>query len=231
MWWFDPFYLVILAPALLLAFYAQMKVKSAYARWTRQPNMRGLTGAQAAQQLIPGLGLYGVGIEGTPGELTDHYDPRSKTLRLSQGVANTASVASLAIVSHELGHALQDAKGYAPLKLRTAIVPAVRLSPMVSFVLFIIGFLLGSQPLLWLGVIVFSATVIFSLVTLPVEFDASRRGLQMLQAYNLVDGRDLKGAKAVLNAAALTYVAAAAQAVLTLLYYLMRLGLLGGRDD
>ncbi len=230
MWWFDPMYFVFLGPALLLALFAQMRVKSAYAKYTKEPNSQGLTGLQAAQRLMPALGLN-LNVEGVPGKLSDHYDPRSKTLRLSPGVANQPSVASLAIVSHELGHAMQDARNYAPLKLRGAIVPAVRLSPMVSMGLFLLGYFLNSTPILWLGVIIFSMTVVFALVTLPVEFDASHRGLQMLQSYNLVDGRELKGAKAVLNAAALTYVAAAAQSVLTLLYYLMRLGLLGSRDD
>jgi len=230
MWWFDPMYFVFLGPALLLALFAQMRVKSAYAKYTKEPTAQGLTGLQAARRLMPALGLN-LNVEGVPGKLSDHYDPRSKTLRLSPGVANQPSVASLAIVSHELGHAMQDARNYAPLKLRGAIVPAVRLSPMVSMGLFLLGYFLNSTPILWLGVIIFSMTVVFALVTLPVEFDASHRGLQMLQSYNLVDGRELKGAKAVLNAAALTYVAAAAQSVLTLLYYLMRLGLLGSRDD
>jgi len=180
-----------------------------------------LTGLQAAQQLMPAMGLS-LNVEGTPGELTDHYDPRSKTLRLSEGVARTPSVASVAIVAHELGHAMQDKQGYAPLKLRSAIVPAVQISPMIAYGLFVIGFLMASAALQNLGIIFFSLTVVFALITLPVELNASSRGLKMLQSYQLLDGTEMKGAQSVLRAAALTYVAAAVQALLTLLYFVTR---------
>ncbi len=169
-------------------------------------------------------GLGDVQVEGTPGELTDHYDPRSKKLALSAGVAQQPSVASLAIVAHEIGHALQDHQGYAPLKLRGAIVPAVQVSVWVAPLLFFAGLLLGMTQLAWVGVILFGASVVFALVTLPVEFDASRRALGLLQSYSLADGRELQGAKAVLDAAALTYVAALAQTLMTLLYYVSILG-------
>lgn len=219
MFYLDPMYFVLMAPALLLAFFAQMKVRSAYARYTRVANSRGMTGLQAARTILGPEGLHDVNVEGTPGELTDHYDPRSKTLRLSAGVAQQPSVASLAIVAHEIGHALQDHTGYAPLKLRGAIVPAVQLSSWVAPLLFFIGFLLGVTQLAWLGVIFFGASVVFALITLPVELDASRRALRLLQSYNLADGQELRGAKSVLDAAALTYIAALAQTLLTLLYY------------
>ncbi len=226
--YFDPMYLVFMAPALLLAFYAQFKVKRAYATYTRVANERGITGLQAARMILPGEGLSGVSVEGTPGQLTDHYDPRTKTLRLSAGVAQQPSVAALAIVAHEIGHALQDNQGYTPLKLRSAIVPAVQVSAWVAPILFLIGFLFNMLSLAWLGVIFFAASAVFALVTLPVEFNASRRALQLLQTYQLTDGRELQGAKAVLDAAALTYVAALAQTLATLLYYVT---LLGRRND
>ncbi len=225
---FDPMYLVFMAPALLLAFYAQFKVKRAYATYTRVANERGITGLQAARMILPGEGLSGVSVEGTPGQLTDHYDPRTKTLRLSAGVAQQPSVAALAIVAHEIGHALQDNQGYTPLKLRSAIVPAVQVSAWVAPILFLIGFLFNMLSLAWLGVAFFAASAVFALVTLPVEFNASRRALKLLQTYQLTDGRELQGAKAVLDAAALTYVAALAQTLATLLYYVT---LLGRRND
>jgi len=213
-------YLVFVGPALLLAFYAQFKVKGAYNKWTRVANARGHTGLDVAQAILHAEGLNGVGVQGVAGELTDHYDPRSKTLRLSAGVAKQPSVAALAIVTHEIGHALQDHHGYAPLKLRGAIVPAVQVSAWVAPALFFLGLILGLTELAWLGVAFFGASVVFALVTLPVEFDASRRALRLLQTYQLADGRELQGAKAVLDAAALTYIAALAQTLLTMLYYI-----------
>lgn len=224
MFYFDPMYLVFLAPALLLAFFAQMKVRSAYATYTKVRNARGMTGLDAARTILGPEGLQDVQVEGTPGELTDHYDPRSKKLRLSAGVAQQPSVAALAIVAHEIGHALQDHTGYAPLKLRGAIVPAVQVSSWVAPILFFIGFLLGLTQLAWLGVILFGMSAVFALITLPVELDASKRALRLLQSYNLADGGELKGAKSVLDAAALTYIAALAQTLLTLLYYVSILG-------
>jgi hypothetical protein len=221
MFYFDPLFCLFAIPGLLLAIWAQIQVKAAYAKYTQVDNRRGLTGLQAAQYLMSNLGLA-LNVEGTPGQLSDHYDPRSKTLRLSQGVAQQPSVASVAIVAHELGHAMQDKTGYGPLKLRGAIVPAVQLSPMVSYVLFMVGFLLQSPSLVNLGIIVFSISVVFSLITLPVEFNASKRGLQMIESNQLLVGEEMNGARAVLRAAALTYVAAAVQSVMTLLYYISR---------
>jgi len=222
MFYFDPLYFVIVLPGFLLALWAQAKVRGAYKKYTQIPNSRQLTGLAAAQQLIPALGLNNLNVEGTPGELSDHYDPRSKTLRLSQGVAREPSIASVAIVSHELGHAMQDATGYGPLKLRSAIVPAVQVSPMIAYALFMAGFIFSSPSLTNIGILFFGVTVLFSLITLPVEFDASRRGLKMLESNSLLTVNEMDGAKAVLRAAALTYVAAAVQALLTLLYLLSR---------
>jgi Zn-dependent membrane protease YugP len=204
---------------LLLAMWAQLKVKGAYAKYFRVPNQRGLTGLDAAKIILPQEGLMGVSIEGIPGELTDHYDPRTKKLRLSAGVAKQPSVASLAVTVHEIGHALQDQQHYGPLKLRGAIVPAVQVSSWVAPIMFFIGLFLGMTQLAWLGIILFGLGAVFALITLPVEFNASKRGLRLLQTYQLADGGEIQGAKAVLDAAALTYVAALVQALVTILYY------------
>jgi Zn-dependent membrane protease YugP len=224
MFYFDPMYLIFMLPALALAFFAQAKVKGAYAKYTQIRNSRGMTGLDAARAILGPEGLYDVQVEGTPGQLTDHYDPRTKKLRLSAGVAQQPSVAALAIVAHEIGHALQDHTGYAPLKLRGAIVPAVTVSSWVAPILFFIGFLLGLTQLAWLGVLLFGLSAVFALITLPVELNASHRALRLLQTYQLADGSELQGAKSVLDAAALTYVAALAQTLLTLLYYVSILG-------
>jgi Zn-dependent membrane protease YugP len=221
---FDPMYFVFVMPALLLAFYAQMKVRGAYSQWLRVANLRGMSGLDAARYLLNANQLGHIAVEGTPGELTDHYDPRTKTLRLSPGVANSRSVASLAIVAHEVGHAVQDAAAYAPLQFRGAIVPAIQVSSFVGPLLFLIGLLIRSTELAWLGVIFFGGTVVFSLVTLPVELNASARALAMLRTDGLVTTvEEENGARRVLNAAALTYVAALAQTLLTLLYYVFLL--------
>ncbi|NOZ05138.1 MAG: zinc metallopeptidase [Chloroflexi bacterium] len=219
MFFFDPMYFVFALPALLLAFYAQMKVKSSYAKYLKVPNMRGINGEQAARSLLSANGLDYVNIEGIPGELTDHYDPRSKTLRLSAGVARSSSVAAVGIVAHEVGHAVQDAKAYTPLRLRAGLVPVVNLGSWLGPIIFLAGLFMQSSSLAWMGVILFGGTAIFALVTLPVELDASRRALKMLETNGLVGVQDAKGAKSVLQAAALTYVAALAQALSTLLYY------------
>ena len=227
---FDPMYFVFVMPALLLAFYAQMKVRSAYSKWLKVANLRGLSGLDAARYLLSANQLGDVSIEGAPGELSDHYDPRTRTLRLSQGVANSRSVASLAIVANEVGHASQDATAYAPLKFRGAIVPAIQISSYVGPLLFLIGLLINSTSLAWLGVIFFGGTVLFSFVTLPVELNASARAIAMLRNDGLVTTADEEGgARSVLNAAALTYVAALAQTLMTLLYYISILS--GNRRD
>jgi Zn-dependent membrane protease YugP len=223
MFYFDPLYFVFALPALLLAFYAQFKVRSAYNQYLRVPNMRGLTGLDVARALLGPLALNHVNIEGTPGELTDHYDPRSKTLRLSQGVAHSRSVAAVAIVAHEIGHALQDNEAYAPLRLRGGLVPALTVSSWVSPLLFFFGWITANTTLAWIGVAGFGLAALFALVTLPVEFNASARGLYLLRNYQLVDGRELAQAKSVLDAAALTYVAALAQTISTMLYYIFLL--------
>ena len=224
MFFFDPMYLVFALPALLFAFYAQMKVQGAYNKWLKVANSRGMTGQDAARYLLSANQLGDIGIQGIPGKLTDNYDPRDKTLHLSQEVANGRSVASIAIVAHEIGHAVQDAQGYGPMKVRGAIVPAITIGSWVGPILFFIGFLLQSMPLAWLGVILFAGTTVFALITLPVELNASARALSMLRNDGLIANEtEIDGAKNVLSAAALTYIAALAQSLLTLLYYVFLL--------
>ena len=222
MFFFDPLYLVFAIPPLLLAMWAQWKVQSTFARYARVPTSTGVNGIQTAQVLINRNGLN-VGVTSVPGHLTDHYDPRNKTVALSESSMQN-SVASVAVVAHELGHAMQDKENYGPLKLRGAIVPAVQLGGWVGPIMFLVGLMLASEALMWVGIIGFGLAALFAIVTLPVEFDASRRALVMLQSNNLLTTQELRGAKKVLDAAALTYVAAAAQALTTLLYYVTLMG-------
>lgn len=224
MFFFDPMYLLFALPGLLLALYAQMKVQSAYAKWLQRPNRRVLSGVEAARDLLSAGQLGDVGIQGIPGKLSDNYDPRSKVLNLSADVANGRTVASVAIVAHEIGHAMQDATNYTPMKLRSAIVPAVQVGSFVGPLLFILGLLLRITPLAWLGLIAFGATTLFALVTLPVELNASSRALAMLRENGIVTSdEEVSGAKDVLSAAALTYIAALLQSILTLMYYVFLL--------
>lgn len=211
-------FLLFALPGLLLGFWAQFTLRSTFARYAEVPTQTGVTGVDTAQKLMQAEGLH-IGVRGTSGELTDFYDPRSKTINLSQS-SQVNSVASVAVVAHEMGHAVQDAQGYTPMRLRSAIVPAVSLGAWVGPAMFLIGLWLNSQSLAFIGLIAFSAGAIFSLVTLPVEFDASRRGLAMLQSTGILMPQELPGAQKVLRAAALTYVAAALQAVGTVLYFL-----------
>jgi len=227
-------YLIFALPALLLALYAQWKVKSTYSRYSQVPNARGITGQEAARILLRSTGLDHISLEQTPGTLSDHYDPGKDVLRLSRGVANSPSVAALGIVAHEIGHAHQDATNYSPLRLRAGLVPIVNIGSWLGPIIFIIGLLFvapstGSNTVAWIGLFLFAGTAVFSLVTLPVEFNASKRALQLLENYQLASGQELQQTKAVLDAAALTYVAALAQALSTLLYYFMILS--GSRHD
>jgi Zn-dependent membrane protease YugP len=230
----DPRYFLFAVPALLLAFYAQWRVRSAYGRYSRKPNRRGLSGNEVARVLLRSVGLEQVRVEEAPGQLGDHYDPSKKVLRLSREVAQGRSVASLGIVAHEVGHAMQDATNYGPLKVRAGLVPAVQIGSWLGPIVFLVGLLLsgisGSTTIAWVGLFLFAGTVVFALVTLPVEFNASRRAQQMLRVYQLADGRELQETKRVLDAAALTYVAGLAQALSTLLYYVFLLTGFSRRD-
>ncbi|MDP6346735.1 MAG: zinc metallopeptidase [Dehalococcoidia bacterium] len=218
MFFFDPMYLLFAAPAMLVMLYAQARVRSAYGKYAKVPNMSRVNGLDVARKLVGAFGLQ-VMIEEHPGTLTDHYDPRRKALRFSRDIYNTPSVASLGIVAHEVGHALQDHYGYAPMRLRSALVPVTNIGTKVGYVFFFLGIIIGMSGFVWLGIILFSAAVLFSLATLPVELDASRRAKQMLTAAGLVTEEESQGVNAVLSAAALTYVAALLQAVATLLYF------------
>ena len=230
----DPRYLIFALPALLLALYAQMRVKSTYNRYSRKPNRRGISGAEAARILLRSMGLDQIQVETAPGQLSDHYDPGKKVLRLSQGVANGRSVAALGVAAHELGHVMQDASNYAPLRLRSGLVPAVNIGSWLGPIIFFVGFFLsgftGSTTIAWIGLFLFAGTVVFALVTLPVELNASRRAQELLRTYQLADGQELQETKKVLNAAALTYIAAVAQALSTLLYYVFLLTGFSRRD-
>lgn len=229
MYFFNPTYWLYMAPAIILMLVVQWYVNSAYRKWSEVPNRNNFSGAQAAQRLMQRAGLYGVQIEAVQGRLSDHYDPRTKVLRLSPNVYQGKSVASLAIAAHELGHAQQDQEGYFPLRFRAAIVPVVNIGSYLGWILIFAGLLLGFTQLAWLGLIVFAGGALFALITLPVELNASARAKRMLVESGLIVGEEeQKGVNNVLNAAALTYVAALITAVMQLLYY-ASLVLGGGR--
>jgi hypothetical protein len=229
-------YLLFILPPLIFMIWAQGRVSSAYNKYSKVRNMRGLTGAQAAQTLLEYNGLGDVTVEGAKGRLTDHYDPRRKVLRLSSAVANTPSVAALGIVAHEVGHAAQDKLGYVPMKFRSALFPVANLGSSFGFICVILGLILFAfnvafgATLAWVGVGLFAAAVLFALVTLPVEYNASSRARQMLQATGLVSAEEYQGASAVLSAAALTYVAALLQAVAQLFFFILLVGGMGRRS-
>lgn len=232
MYWpmFDPIYYLFAIPALILGLYAQYKVRSAYARFSRVGNTSGIVGYEAARRLLAISGVGQVTLQEKPGHLSDHYDPRSKTLALSSGVARSASVASLGIVAHEVEHAIQHHREYLPLKLRSGLVPVVRIGSWLGPIILLGGMVLPIPNMSLIGLLFFSATLVFSLVTLPVEFDASRRAVSMLQGSGMMSGVDERGVQQVLSAASLTYVAAATQALSTILYYVFLLGGYRRRD-
>jgi Zn-dependent membrane protease YugP len=233
---FSPTWLLLALPGILLGLWAQARVRSNFNKYGQVRTLRNVTGSQVARDLLDAQGLYDVAVEETQGMLTDHYDPRTRVLRLSPQVYRTPSVAAAGIAAHEMGHALQHAKGYAPLQLRSALVPATQfgsnLAPMIFFGGFILQWL-GAASLgywvAWLGVALFGIAVIFTLVTLPVEFDASRRAKALLQSHGVIVGQEMTGVNKVLDAAAWTYVAAAVAAVGQLLYYVLLLT--GGRRE
>jgi hypothetical protein len=231
MFFFDPLYIIISLPALLLAFFAQWRVRSALNKYSQVYTGRGATGARVARALLDGYGLNNVGIERANGFLGDHYDPLSRTLRLSADVYDTPSVAAVGIAAHEAGHALQHAEGYWPLQVRSLMVPAVQFGSFLGPIVFFLGFAFLGEGLAWIGVGLFALVAVFALVTLPVEFDASRRAKELLTGQGYVWGDEAKGVTAVLDAAALTYVAGLAQALSTLLYYIFLLTGFGRRRE
>jgi hypothetical protein len=225
---FDPLYLLLTLPGILLAMWAQGRVQATFAEYASVPTTRGLSGADVAAAILRVHGISDVRIEPTDGFLADHYDPWSKSLRLSREVYLGRTVAAAGVAAHEVGHAIQHARGFVPLQLRSALVPALQVTNTLAMPTIVIGFLLAGfhawigAPILWLGIALFGAMVLFQLVTLPVELDASRRALAAIEQGGIVTGEELRGARKVLTAAALTYLAAAISSVLTLLYFVLR---------
>lgn len=234
---FDPLYLVVIGIGMALSLWAQARVKGTFRKYSQMGTRSGMTGAQVAQRILDENRIHDVSIEPIRGSMTDHYDPRSKTLRLSEPVYGSKSMAAFGVAAHEVGHAIQHANGYAPLKFRSAWVPVANLGGGLSMIVLILAFFLGGaatvtgQNVALIGVLLFATTTIFTLVTLPVEFDASKRALLALESGGYVSSDELTGARKVLNAAAMTYVAAFVTSLLTLLYWASRLGLLGGSRD
>jgi Zn-dependent membrane protease YugP len=231
--YFNFSYFYVLIPAMILAVYAQNKVNSTFNKYSRVRSRSGMTGAEAAQRLLNAAGIYDVRIEGVRGSLTDHYDPSKKVLRLSESVYGSTSLAAIGVAAHETGHAVQHARGYAPLSLRSAMVPLTNIGSRMAMPLIILGVIFGGTysnsgyGLIQFGIVLFSLSVLFALITLPVEFNASSRAVKMLGEYGILDYDEISPVKQVLSAAALTYVAAAASAIASLL----RLVLIFGRRN
>jgi hypothetical protein len=226
---FDPLYFVFMIPGVILMLWAQSKVKGSYNKFSKIANDEGLTGAQVARRILDANGLYDVPVNQTPGELSDHYDPRKRALFLSPGVYGKPSIAAMGIAAHEVGHAIQHATAYAPLQARTAIVPAVNIGSNLGIFVLLAGLFIGALQLQWLGVALFGLSTVFALITLPVEFDASNRAKVQLTRLGIADGGAAGGAESVgvkrmLDSAAWTYVAGFAASLLTLLYYVTLVG-------
>lgn len=229
--YFDPMYFVFAMPAMIFALYAQWKVKSTFSKYTQVRNSTGFTGSQIARRLLDSQGLYDVTVEAIPGELTDHYDPRAKVVRLSESTMHQASVAAIGVVAHEVGHAIQDAVRYAPMRLRSSLVPVAGIGSTLGYILFMIGMFINAFGLSLIGLLLFSGAAVFAAVTLPVEYNASSRAMTLLIDNGLVTSYDSDLARKVLDAAALTYVAGLAQALSQVLYYAMILSGMRRRDD
>ncbi len=216
-WFYYDWTILIVLPALIFTFWAQIKVNSSFNKYSKVRTSRGITGADAARRILDANGLNHVKIERVRGSMTDHFDPRTNVVRLSETVHDVASIAALGVAAHEVGHAIQYAKGYAPIKIRTAIIPATRIGSMLAMPLFLIGLLLANEPFILFGIALYSLVTLFQLVTLPVEFNASRRAMQTLEHQGILYGDELMGARSVLTSAAMTYVAALATSLLSLL--------------
>jgi len=229
--YFDPLYFVFLAPGLLLSLWASFKVKSTFRRYSQVGSRSGLSGAEAAKQLLHQKGIHDVAVEEVQGFLSDHYDPSHKVLRLSSDVYRGRSLSALGVAAHEAGHAIQHATAYGPLKFRSWIVQPAQIGSNIGAILCGVGAAMASTQMIWLGVVMFSMFVIFTLVTLPVEFNASKRAVQVLETSGMITRSEVDGTRAVLDAAALTYVAGALSAIMQLAYFVMRSGLLSDRDD
>ena len=219
-WYYDPTYWMVLIGA-LIALYAQFRVSAAYSKWSRVPSSTHMTGAQIARQILDGNGCQNVRIEAINGKLTDHYDPENGVLRLSSEVYGSTSIAALGVAAHEAGHAIQDAQNYAPLRIRSTLVPIANIGSGAAIPLFMLGLIFSWQPLVEIGILCFALSVVFSLITLPVEFNASSRAIAMLSQGGYITRDEEPAVKAVLSAAALTYVAAAVTSILSLLRLLI----------
>jgi uncharacterized protein len=226
---FDPQYLLFVLPGLALSLWASFRVKSTFNRYSKVRSRSGYTGAQAAQALLQGAGITDVRIVRSRGMLSDHYNPLNKTLALSEPVHDSDSVAAIGVATHEAGHAIQHARHYPPLWVRSALVPTANIGSSLGYFVMLIGLFLASTNMVLVGAILFSAVLLFQIVTLPVEFNASSRAKALVVQYGIVTSQEQQGVAKVLNAAALTYVAAAITSLLTLLYFLVRSGLIGGR--
>lgn len=231
MYFFDPMYFLFALPALVLSLYASILTKSRFAHYSRVRSGSGVTGAEAARLLLREQGVENVNVKETSGFLSDHYDPLSRTLRLSREVYHSASLSAIGVACHEAGHALQHASGFIWLGLRSAMVPVTLIGTNLSYIILLLGFLFHHASLIYLGIGLFSFGVLFSIITLPVEWDASARARKLMVSSGIITAREQKDAAKVLNAAFMTYVAAAVSALMTLLYYLWRAGLIGGRRN
>ena len=216
-WFYYDWTMLIVLPALIFTFWAQIKVNSSFNKYSQVRTSRGITGAMAARRILDANGLRNVRIEKVRGSMTDHFDPRTNTVRLSETVHDVASVAALGVAAHEVGHAIQYARNYAPIRVRTAIIPMTRVGSVLAMPIFLIGLLLANDAFLLFGIVLYSLVTLFQLVTLPVEFNASRRAMQTLRGEGILYGEELSGAKEVLTSAAMTYVAALASSLLSLI--------------
>lgn len=227
MFYYDYYYLILVVPAILLSLFAQVKVQSTYKKYAKMMSARSVTATEVVRQILRGNGIGAVDVQRVSGNLTDHFDPKANVIRLSDTVYGDCSVASIGVAAHEAGHAVQYATGYLPIKLRNAVLPAANIGSRLSVPLILLGLLFGMQPLVEFGVLLFSFVLLFQLITLPVEFNASRRAIQTLSANAILQGEELTGAKKVLGAAAMTYVAA----TITTAMQLLRLVLLSRRRN
>ena len=228
LFYYDYTYWMMLLPVLLITIYAQAKVSSNFNKYSRITNRRYLTGAQAVEAVLRQHGIYDVRIERVAGKLTDHYDPRTNVIRLSSSVYDSPTIAAVGVAAHEAGHAVQYAVGYGPIRLRSALIPVTQVGSQFGIVLLFLGIILSFEPLFLVGIVLFGATTVFQLVTLPVEYNASHRAIETIESGHLLDDEELVGAKKVLSAAALTYVAALLTSVVQLLRFIL---LFAGRND
>jgi len=227
---YDPTFLLMI-PVLIFTLWAQFRVKSTYEKYSKFNNSRGFTGFDVARKILDDNGLYAVQIERIQGKLTDHFDPKTNVVRLSDGVYGGQSVAAIGVAAHEVGHAIQHSTGYVPVKIRTALVPVTNFGSNIGIWIVFIGIIMSLTPLAYLGIFLFGFAVLFQLVTLPVEFNASNRALKTLHSFNILDEDELRGSKKVLSAAALTYVAALAASIMTLIRLVLRVTMSNRRGN